>query len=521
MTDTSYWSQIVEHLRPQLNPQTVQTWLRPTYQVEQSNSHLTVSVPTAEFRAFIEDTFHDQIADAIASLKLPFREIRYATAEELEPPESAEAIDARAAEEKAEREAEETARLAAQPSECPMAPEAAWHQEARRYRELLKESSEASDNFHLACLINACGAALSKSVYFMLDRQTFPNCYTVIVGDSSWSNKGGAVRFAEDLAFEISPNITPIYSLDSAEGLADKIQQSVAQSEAKKRASVLILIDEFNAFLNKASQKGSKLIPDVKRWFDSPRVLQVNTRHGAVNVENPPAVCLLASSETEDLADMDKRDIRGGLGNRITYVPGSPKALNSRVRRPDRAGWDRLVGDLSSTMKFWHERGSTELRWSAKAQSRWDKFYSSIRQRGGDDPLVGALAARHRVYVVKVAMIYAGLDRSFEIREDHLEAAIAWCDFLLEGLRFIFRGLGLKPWVKESVEIVDYVKRQGGAVEMRKLRRRFHRLGPETFERYMRSLLADQRQPERELVEDPRLGRAGRYVNWVCLNPLS
>lgn len=120
--------------------------------------------------------------------------------------------------------------------------------------------------------------------------------------------------------------------------------------------------------------------------------------------------------------------------------------------------------------------------------------------------------------MAKAALIYAAMSRSEKIELEHLEAAIAWCDFLLASRYYIFRQIGLSPWVKDELDVLDYIRRNGGSLPRRQIQQRFTRLGGEAFERLMRYLVADDLHPERKLRQEQRQGPKGRPINYLALN---
>ena len=404
---------------------------------------------------------------------------------------------------------------------CPVVPEECFYGASKMYRDLLGELTEPSDSFHLACFISLMGAAIGRAVGMNMPKLTHPNQYIVLVGESAWARKGVAMSFAEDLLMA-APLVTVLTSVDSGEGIVRAIRDSLNQQDARRRSGVLFIIDELNAVLSKAGQKGSKIIPDLKRNYDWHPTLQINAGLAPVRIEDPPTFNLLAASEIDDLSDMQDRDLRGGLGNRLVYIPGEGKPPNADSAPPFRTDWYALVDHLRGVLDFWKDKsqgGTTVLKWSKEAHARWRVFYKSAKQRGESDPRVHRLAARHCIHVPKVAMLWAAMSKQTEyVQIDQLEAAIAWCEFQLEGLYHIFKTVGLKPWVREGMEIVGYIKRQGGAVDARRLRRRFEVLGGEGYERLMKPLIADDQHPDRELKEEKRIGQRGRKVKWITLN---
>jgi len=500
------WTEILSEVGPSINPQTFKDWFGPSRLLPSSNGKLRIQVPTLEFVSRIQDEWGAQLAEA--ARKKGFANLEFF-------PE--QSVSATVEEKHDEIEVEDAKESRTYSSKCPEAPADAWYGDAKVYRSIIGPRVESSDNFHLACFLTLVGSALGKSIFINAGRITYPNFYTVIVGDSAWAAKGTAMAPLDEISPQINPALIPLSSLDSGQGLIRAIKASREASGQGHEGCVLVTVDEFNSVLNKAKIKGSSLIPDLKKAFDSPPVLELNVSQ-RVRVPNAPTISIIAASEPNDLSDMSIRDLKGGLGNRLVYVPGDPKPLNPDSSMPRGDDWLQFIVGLRKTIDFYRNRGKTEMVWSDKAKVLWTEFFKGVRKRGADDPIISNLAARHRAYVPRASLVFAALDRSERLIEaKHVRAAIAFCDFLLESLYYIFRSADVKPWVKESKDIVDYVARKDG-VPMRALRNRFHRLGAETFERRLRYLLADDMHPDRELAIDERRGVSGRVVHWVVVN---
>src|SRR5439155_975726 len=106
---------------------------------------------------------------------------------------------------------------------CPEIPPGAWHKWIKQYREAVGPCSESSDNFHYAGFLMAAGAGLGKLIYAKMVKPIFPNLYIAIVGRSG-RGKGDAMHFPSQLIQQTSPVVTPMYSVDPAEGLLTFIQ---------------------------------------------------------------------------------------------------------------------------------------------------------------------------------------------------------------------------------------------------------------------------------------------------------
>ena len=501
------WAEILSAVKLKADPLSFKTWLGPSRLMPSSNGKLRVQLPNQEFIEYVSGKWLHEILQIAKKKGFPKVEF-YPEMPEAEQP-AAETAEAPEADE------ERSARFDS--TRCPQVPEECWYGTAKIYRDVIGHRVESSDNFHLACFLTLVGSLLGKSVFINAGRVAYPNFYTVIVGESAWSAKGTAMSPMEDIPEQINPAVIPLKSLDSSEGLIRAIEESRSAAGHGNEGCVLVVIDEFNAVLEKAKIKGSKLIPDLKKAFDSPPVLEINTSKRS-RVSRAPTISILAASETDDLADMRDRDRKGGLGNRLIYVPGEPKAPNARSSMPMGEEWEPLVKELRKVIEFYQRGSKVQLRWGPDAHAAWEKFYTGARKRGADDPLISKLASRHRAYVPRIATVYAALDMETEfIRLPHLQAAIAYADFLLDSLYYIFRNADIKPWVREERDIVDYVERKG-AVRLRPLRNRFHRMGSETFDRRMKYLVADDAHPDRLLRKEQRVGDSGRATVWVVPN---
>lgn len=76
------WQEVLGYLKGRVNPQSYQTWLRPTRLSQVANDTLYVQVPNREFQEWIQDNYHGMVQEAIVQLNLPFREVRYIFAED-------------------------------------------------------------------------------------------------------------------------------------------------------------------------------------------------------------------------------------------------------------------------------------------------------------------------------------------------------------------------------------------------------------------------------------------------------
>jgi chromosomal replication initiator protein len=71
------WLQVLNYLKTKVNPQSYQTWLRPTQFSHLENEAIVVRVPNREFQEWIQENYAELVSEALRELNVGFREIRY------------------------------------------------------------------------------------------------------------------------------------------------------------------------------------------------------------------------------------------------------------------------------------------------------------------------------------------------------------------------------------------------------------------------------------------------------------
>lgn len=71
------WQEVLSYLKTKVNPQSYQTWLKPTRYSHSEAETLVIRVPNQEFQEWIQDHYNSIIQDALEKLRLGFSRIRY------------------------------------------------------------------------------------------------------------------------------------------------------------------------------------------------------------------------------------------------------------------------------------------------------------------------------------------------------------------------------------------------------------------------------------------------------------
>jgi hypothetical protein len=267
-----------------------------------------------------------------------------------------------------------------------------------------------------------------------------PRLFAVLVGESSKGRKGQSWSTPRHLLSEVDSTwrgrITS--GLSSGEGLIYAVRDGgdLGRGEIDPGSSdkrLFVVEEEFAQALKVMRREGNILSAVIRDAWDHGdlRVLTKNNR-----VEATGAYISIVGHITRDelLRYLNATEQANGFANRFIW---------SLVRRskviPDPKGippveLSRLIDRLRTAFTF--AQGSHEVTRDAEAAALWAEVYASLSE--GRPGLLGGVLNRAEAQVMRVALIYALLDRSPQIRPEHLKAALAVWDYVESSARWIF-----------------------------------------------------------------------------------
>ncbi|MDZ4341196.1 MAG: DnaB-like helicase N-terminal domain-containing protein, partial [Candidatus Binatia bacterium] len=169
----------------------------------------------------------------------------------------------------------------------PEVPEAAWCELARRYRNIVGGSTEASDNYHLASYLTVAGAVLGRLIWFNYPFPIYPNFYTALIGASSKARKSTAIRFAYQLGRAVNPELHWLRSVNSSEGMIQLMHDLQEKQHDRSSVSTVLRFGELRSLIDTAAREGTKnIVPVLLKAFEGTDRLERNTVKG-VAAEQP------------------------------------------------------------------------------------------------------------------------------------------------------------------------------------------------------------------------------------------
>jgi DNA polymerase I-like protein with 3'-5' exonuclease and polymerase domains len=289
------------------------------------------------------------------------------------------------------------------------------------------------------------GNCVGRVPYFQVEStRHFSNLFVVATGAAAKARKGTAAerirRIFEMVDREwacarihggMSSGEGVIYAVrDSVYGVGKKIDEVIDPGIADKR----LLLDEreFYQALTVMKREGNILSRVLRDAWDCREMLATLTKHSPTRATGA-LISVIGHITVEELREtLDHTSIANGYSNRFLFAC---------VRRSKLLPHGGVDIDLRPLVAKTQEavtaaRCIDQVRWTDGAARMWEETYSKLSE---DRPgMFGAITARAEAQTVRLAMIYALLDRSAHIGERHLQAALAVWQYCDASARFVF-----------------------------------------------------------------------------------
>jgi hypothetical protein len=301
-------------------------------------------------------------------------------------------------------------------------------------RTILPQTEADAANLLISFLI-AFGNLIGRGAYMRVGAtRHYSNEFAVMVGPTSGGRKGTGWDQIEELfrQLELISTHNEMWTacikrgLSTGEGLIAKLQPRNEDEEADVEVidnRIMLLEAEFARVLTVMNRPDNTLSSVIRGAWESGK-LSVMTRKDPLEVENAHVSIIGQITEDELRKHLNATERANGFANRFLFVMvRQSKSLPFGGRE---IGYEKLASRLRRAQEV--ARDVHQMQWGS-AKDTWPKNYDQLtRPRFG---MIGALTARAAPHVLRIAMIYALLDRSRWIGELHLRAAIEvwrYCD---------------------------------------------------------------------------------------------
>jgi hypothetical protein len=336
--------------------------------------------------------------------------------------------------------------------------EEAFHGLVGRVIGCLEPSTEADPAALLVQALVSFGNIIGRSAHFTVEGDChYGNQFCVLVGRTSKGRKGTSWSRIRQLFEAVDRDWAEkrvLSGLSSSEGLIWNVRDPVtAREKIKERGHVtgvqeyeadpgepdkriLIQEPEFANVLKQIERKGNTLSALLRQAWErgNLRTLVSGRQHAPVKATNAH-VSMVGHITAEELRRyLTLTETANGFGNRPLWVCADRSKCLPEGGQVDLELWEALRGELIEAVAF--GKAIREVRRDEEARVLWHQVYSDLSE--GKPGLAGALLARAEAHVMRLAMLYALLDKSPAIQAPHLMAALALWEYCERSVYFVF-----------------------------------------------------------------------------------
>lgn len=284
----------------------------------------------------------------------------------------------------------------------------------------------------LGTLLASVGACMGNLRFIYQGSAQAPNLFVVLVGDSSTGRKGTAGSIAREVMNRAYPDWTSLIvpGLGSGEGLVGYLKANEKVGEPR----ALVMESEFGRLLTVMAREGSTLSPMVRDAWDGVPMGRILAREQSI-VHSHHVGIVAHVTPVELRAKLSGTDAANGFGNRFIWLAVRRTRLVPFPASPVEYIDPCLFAAVGAAIAEAQTPG--EVPWSADARDAWEDLYLELtlhRPWG----LLAAMTARTEAQIVRLALVYALLDRSSVIDVAHLRAARALWDYAVRSVASVF-----------------------------------------------------------------------------------
>jgi hypothetical protein len=316
--------------------------------------------------------------------------------------------------------------------------------------------TEADKNALLINFLIAFGNVVGRQVYTIVNKTKHClNFDALLIGDTSTGRKGTSW----DPIFELFNRVDPQWAkncnksgLVSGEGLAYHVRDPIYKKETNRKTHAVetVLVDEgvedkrlmvvegeFASVLRVMQREGNTLSPAIRQAWDG-KNLQGLQKNNAIKATEPH-ISIIGHITPEELdrylADVD---LFNGFANRFLFVCiQSNKLLPEGPEIPD-AIYNDLVLKVNDVLDWVRHLKQEERKFKRnnEAEAIWAEAYKDLRH--AKKGIIGKVLGRAEAQTLRLSMLYAVLDKSKEIRPEHIISALAIWERCKQSVEYFF-----------------------------------------------------------------------------------
>lgn len=336
----------------------------------------------------------------------------------------------------------------------------ARHGLAGEFLRLFEPHTEADPAAMLLQFLVGFGSAVGRGPYFEVSgaRQRM-NLYVMVVGKTSTGRKGTSLEPVVGESWGVIQKASPEWitanGLSSGEGLISTVRDPLGEVEGVEDKRLLVIEPEFAAVFARMKREGNSLSAVIREAWDGKK-LRTMTKAEPMSATGAH-ISIIGNITPKELRNClaGSVEIANGFGNRFLWcVSERRKSLPVAVELDP-----NFVTSFSSKVASVIDWASEEraLRWTEEAKAAWVAIYDRLTD--GPGGALEELAARGSTQVVRLASLYALLDRKTDVGLEHLTAALALWRYTMESCAIVFEANGTGD--RHADRVLETIRRAG------------------------------------------------------------
>ena len=341
-------------------------------------------------------------------------------------------------------------------NQWPQLSEEAFHGLAGEIVKAIAPHTEADPAGLLLQLLTTFGNVVGRGAYWIAEADKhYPNLFGVMVGATSKGRKGSSWGQIKALLRSVDDEWVKSCvqtGLSSGEGLIWAVRDAIEKTvpvKVKGRITeyqqeitdpgiedkrALILESEFASTLKVMGREGNTLSAIIRNAWDG-LDLRTMTKNNTARATEPHISIICHITKDELNRYIDSTEMGNGFANRFLFVCVKRANVLPDGGRMQDVDMNPYITKLREAVNFAQTAGELK-RDEGEAKTLWHKVYSDLSE--GKPGLLGAATGRAEPQVMRLALIYALLDRSSVIRREHLTAGLALWEYCEASVRFVF-----------------------------------------------------------------------------------
>jgi hypothetical protein len=273
------------------------------------------------------------------------------------------------------------------------------------------------------------------------------NLYAVVVGKSRGGRKGTAAAVARAPFARAFPQWFEervVRGLSSGEGLIAQVRDRLTKSgkdgleivldEGVTDKRLCIQEPEFGVVLRVMMREGNTLSAHLRAAWDGDNLAALTKNPLRASAPHISILGQITPFELEQL--LSGVDVSNGFANRFLWIHAHRAQSIPRARPPALTALNDVVAELHEAITFARSQGDP-VDFDGQAGALWDYLYDGLVGENAVG-LAAEVTSRGEAQVLRLALIYALLDRSTAIRIPHLAAAFAVWQYAEQSAYAIF-----------------------------------------------------------------------------------